>query len=45
MFDQRLDTLAKDAEVILGRELRHTIEKISPELVKAEEPEALPESG
>jgi glycerol-3-phosphate O-acyltransferase len=41
MFDQRLDTLAKDAKVILGRELRHTIEKISPELVRPEEPEAL----
>ncbi|SDY99790.1 glycerol-3-phosphate acyltransferase [Lysobacter sp. yr284] len=31
-FDQRLDTWAKDAKVILGRELRHTIEKISPEM-------------
>ncbi len=29
-FDARLDTWAKDARVILGRELRHTIEKISP---------------
>ena len=27
---------AKDAKVILGRELRHTIEKISPEAVKPE---------
>jgi glycerol-3-phosphate O-acyltransferase len=43
MFDQRLDTLAKDAKVILGRELRHTIEKISPELVRTEEPQALPD--
>ena len=34
MFDQRLDTLAKDAKVILGRELRHTIEKVSPEAAK-----------
>ena len=42
VFDQRLDTLAKDAKVILGRELRHTIEKVSPELVRPEEPEALP---
>jgi glycerol-3-phosphate O-acyltransferase len=42
MFDQRLDTLAKDAKVILGRELRHTIEKISPELVRAEP--ALPDA-
>jgi glycerol-3-phosphate O-acyltransferase len=31
VFDQRLDSWAKDAKVILGRELRHTIEKISPE--------------
>ncbi len=30
-FDSRLDAWAKDAKVILGRELRHTIEKISPE--------------
>jgi hypothetical protein len=33
--------VAKDAKVILGRELRQWI---SPELVKAEEPETLPES-
>ncbi|WP_166210805.1 glycerol-3-phosphate 1-O-acyltransferase PlsB, partial [Cognatiluteimonas telluris] len=31
VFDQRLDTWARDAKVILGRELRHTIEKVSPE--------------
>ena len=31
-FDQRLDTWAKDAKVIFGRELRHMIEKISPEM-------------
>ena len=44
VFDQRLDTLAKDAKVILGRELRHTIEKVSPELARREpEPGALPE--
>ena len=36
MFDQRLDSWAKDATTILGRELRHTIEKVSPEAVKAE---------
>ena len=42
MFDQRLDTLAKDAKVILGRELRHTIEKISPELVRADDAEPTP---
>ena len=41
VFDQRLDAWAKDAKVILGRELRHTIEKISPEAVKPE-PEAAP---
>ena len=33
-FDQRLAAWAKDAKVILGRELRHTIEKISPEPAK-----------
>ena len=31
MFDERLSAWARDAKVILGRELRHTIEKISPE--------------
>ncbi len=36
LFDQRLDNWAKDATTILGRELRHTIEKVSPEAVKAE---------
>jgi len=40
-FDQRLDAWAKDAKVILGRELRHTIEKISPEMAaKPAAPEA-----
>ena len=34
VFDQRLDAWAKDAKVILGRELRHTIEKVSPEAAK-----------
>lgn len=37
-FDQRLDAWAKDAKVILGRELRHTIEKISPEMAAKPEP-------
>jgi glycerol-3-phosphate O-acyltransferase len=37
-FDQRLAAWAKDAKVILGRELRHTIEKISPESAKPEAP-------
>jgi len=39
-FDQRLATWAKDAKVILGRELRHTIEKISPETTKPDAPAA-----
>ena len=30
MFDDRLKAWAKDARVVLGRELRATIEKISP---------------
>ncbi|TXH68814.1 MAG: glycerol-3-phosphate 1-O-acyltransferase PlsB [Lysobacteraceae bacterium] len=34
VFDQRLDNWAKDAKTILGRELRHTIEKVSPEAMK-----------
>lgn len=37
VFDQRLDNWAKDAKTILGRELRHTIEKVSPEAVKPPE--------
>jgi glycerol-3-phosphate O-acyltransferase len=42
VFDQRLDAWAKDAKVILGRELRHTIEKVSPEAAKPEpEPDAI----
>ncbi|WP_460828270.1 glycerol-3-phosphate 1-O-acyltransferase PlsB [Marilutibacter aestuarii] len=32
-FDDRLDNWARDAKFILGRELRHTIEKVSPEMV------------
>lgn len=39
-FDERLDTWARDAKVILGRELRHTIEKVSPEAARpAAEPD------
>ena len=34
VFDERLTTWARDAKVILGRELRHTIEKISPEAAR-----------
>lgn len=37
VFDQRLDNWARDAKTILGRELRHTIEKVSPEAVKRED--------
>ncbi|HZX81447.1 MAG TPA: glycerol-3-phosphate 1-O-acyltransferase PlsB, partial [Lysobacter sp.] len=33
-FDERLDAWAKDAKFILGRELRHSIEKVSPEAAK-----------
>ncbi|MDQ3287204.1 MAG: glycerol-3-phosphate 1-O-acyltransferase PlsB [Pseudomonadota bacterium] len=36
-FDTRLEAWAKDAKFILGRELRHTIEKVSPAADKAEE--------
>ena len=36
VFDQHLDAWAKDAKVILGRELRHTIERVSPEAAKSE---------
>ncbi|WP_269789605.1 glycerol-3-phosphate 1-O-acyltransferase PlsB [Stenotrophomonas sp. Iso1] len=38
LFDDRLDAWAKDAKFILGRELRHTIERVSPEAVKPAEP-------
>ncbi|MEF3082174.1 glycerol-3-phosphate 1-O-acyltransferase PlsB [Luteimonas sp. SMYT11W] len=37
VFDDRLANWAKDAKVILGRELRHSIEKVSPEAVKPAE--------
>src|SRR5690606_34754413 len=42
LFDERLDVWAKDARYILGRELRHTIERVSPEAVKPEAPSAPP---
>jgi glycerol-3-phosphate O-acyltransferase len=38
VFDQHLDALAKDAKFILGRELRHSIERVSPEAAKASTP-------
>jgi glycerol-3-phosphate O-acyltransferase len=37
VFDERLSAWARDAKVILGRELRHTIEKVSPEAAKPED--------
>src|SRR5690606_28147446 len=43
VFDQRLEGWAKDAKVILGRELRHTIEKVSPEAVRPDAIESAPE--
>ncbi len=36
VFDERLDAWAKDAKFILGRELRHTIERVSPAAAKVE---------
>src|SRR5690606_29602103 len=42
LFDERLDLWAKDAKMILGRELRHTIERVSPEAVRPAEAEAPP---
>ncbi|WP_372016944.1 glycerol-3-phosphate 1-O-acyltransferase PlsB [Pseudoxanthomonas sp. 10H] len=36
LFDDRLDVWAKDAKMILGRELRHTIERVSPEAARPE---------
>ena len=36
VFDERLDAWARDAKVILGRELRHTIERVSPEAARPE---------
>jgi glycerol-3-phosphate O-acyltransferase len=41
-FDERLDVWARDAKFILGRELRHTIEKVSPEMAR---PTAVRTSG
>ncbi|MCD9048057.1 glycerol-3-phosphate 1-O-acyltransferase PlsB [Luteimonas sp. MHLX1A] len=42
VFDQRLDVWARDAKVILGRELRHTIEKISPAAVRPDSDPSVP---
>ncbi|KAF1712424.1 glycerol-3-phosphate 1-O-acyltransferase [Pseudoxanthomonas kalamensis DSM 18571] len=39
-FDESLATWAKDAKVILGRELQHTIERVSPEAARPEIPES-----
>ena len=43
LFDERLDAWARDAKAILGRELRHTIEKVSPEAAKPAEPTPTPQ--
>ena len=40
LFDERLDAWAKDAKLILGRELRHTIERVSPEAARPEQVES-----
>ena len=37
VFDDRLNQWARDAKVILGRELRHTIEKVSPEAARPDD--------
>ncbi|MBW8822945.1 MAG: glycerol-3-phosphate 1-O-acyltransferase PlsB [Xanthomonadales bacterium] len=42
-FDERLDAWARDAKTILGRELRHTIERISPDAVETAKPTAASE--
>ena len=44
VFDERLTAWARDAKVILGRELRHTIEKISPEAAGKPAPEDAPQT-
>ncbi|KGM52747.1 glycerol-3-phosphate acyltransferase [Lysobacter concretionis Ko07 = DSM 16239] len=41
VFEQPLEAWARDAKFILGRELRHSIEKVSPEAARPE-PDALP---
>jgi glycerol-3-phosphate O-acyltransferase len=35
LFDERMDNWAFDAKAILGRELRYTIERVSPEAAKS----------
>src|SRR3546814_15693263 len=45
VFDQRLDTWARDAKVILGSELRHQIERVSPEAVRPGVPGGLGARG
>ncbi|AKC86850.1 glycerol-3-phosphate 1-O-acyltransferase PlsB [Pseudoxanthomonas suwonensis] len=40
LFDERLAAWAKDAKLILGRELRHTIERVSPEAARPDAAEA-----
>ena len=41
-FDRELEGWARDAKFILGRELRHSIEKVSPEAARPDD-EAMPE--
>jgi glycerol-3-phosphate O-acyltransferase len=46
VYDERLDGWARDSKLILSREMRHSILKITPEMARAaiatSEPEALP---
>ncbi|MDR2872915.1 MAG: glycerol-3-phosphate 1-O-acyltransferase PlsB [Xanthomonadaceae bacterium] len=47
MFDERLNSWVKDARFILGREMRHTIDRISPDatsLPQASNPESTPDA-
>ena len=39
-FGRELEGWARDAKFILGRELRHSIEKVSPEAVQPDDPDA-----
>jgi glycerol-3-phosphate O-acyltransferase len=35
VYDERIDAWARDAKIILSRELRHSIMKITPETARA----------
>ncbi len=41
-YDERLEGWAKDSKIILSRELRHSILKITPEMARAATPAATP---